>query len=148
MPQQALRSSMLLYIASLPSRPQTAPPLGRCGWYTVTGARDVALRLVQQFQRFGCSMPVCSTKMGMSSCQAVDQVGDDHVFGAQAGRLRDRARRRVARAAQQGFGFGQLGVEVLRWAGRAVSMALIRRPAPHGLRSGRSGARPVTASPW
>ncbi len=49
--------------------------------------------------------------------QAVDEVGDHHVFGTQAGGL-GHGREFGGRALQQGLGFGQLGGEL--WAGFGV----------------------------
>jgi hypothetical protein len=49
----------------------------------------VACSALQQGQRFGVQHAGFQHKHGMSVA-GVDQVGDHHVFGAQAGGLRDR----------------------------------------------------------
>ena len=57
-----------------------------------------------------CKAPVSSTNTGIE-LQAVDQVGDHHIFGAQTGGLRDG--RKLGRSAlQQGLCFEQFGGKV------------------------------------
>ena len=68
------------------------------------------LGALQQLQRLGVQHAGVEHEDRDVQPQRVDQVGDHHVFGAQAGSLRHRAKFGGS-AAQQGHGFDQFGVK-------------------------------------
>ena len=94
MPQQALRKAMLLYMASRPSRATNCTTdVHRPG--KRHGARLATWKRASRSRVSWCSAGF-QHEHGMSRLQAVDQVADDHVFGAQAGGLGDGGDGRIA----------------------------------------------------
>ncbi len=75
MPQQALRNSMLRYMASAPSRCTNCTTCSFDGWYTVSGACGrvacCAFSCSSSASVSACSAPVSSTKISIGSAWAL-----------------------------------------------------------------------------